>query len=642
MWPCKFIGTFNLSNGYGPLLKGFFAGVLLLCALSGLAAPSTAYAEDLISHRAFYEDRSSQQTFEQIQSQPFQAFSGLINLGFTRSAIWVRVRIEPGAKSLVPWVDLRLQPSFLDEVVAYDPLITGNVPMAVTGDRYPWASDRYQSLNLNVLLPQADVARDIWLRMTTTSTAMLYLTALPLTEVLAVDLTQTLLSSLYLALLGVFVLWGLVEWVRHRDAVMGTLVLSQLIGLLYVTAYLGYLRPLWPSMGSGLTPDVVTSVLILLLTPAAYLFEWRFLREYCPKRWLIGLYPLVLSIYAALLVLYAMGYERLALNINMSFVLLLPILDVATLWSARRSTGLAQEPPVSWRTAMIFYIGLFVGLVAMSLQFLGVLRATALSLYGFLAYCLWTAALLMFMVQLRARRIQQQQTVLEQALRETEVVAASEKRLRKEKEHFLAMLTHELKSPLGVIDMTLGAKNLTQELRQVAEEAVTDINAVLDRCLQTQRIEEGIVQANHEQCDVGAVMADLISRLAAPSVVQLRVETSTGVLTDMTLLKTLLSNLLDNALKYREPDSPVLVRVCSADLGEGPGIIVSVANTPGAAGWPDPEQLFAKYYRSAGAHRVTGSGLGLYLVAQLGEVLGFRVAYVPTERQVIFTVSMPC
>lgn len=642
MWRYKTIGLFKLSNSCAPLLRRFFAGVPLLFALCAMAFSSAANSEDLISQRAFYEDRSAQQTFDQVQSQAFQSFNGVINLGFTHSAIWVRLRIEPGATSLVPWVDLRIQPSFIDEVVVYDPQVTGGRTMAVTGDRHPWASDRYQSLNLNALLPQTNAARDVWLRMTTTSTALLYVTALPLVDALATDLTQTLLSSLYLALLGVFVLWGMVEWIRHRDAVMGTLVLSQLIGLLYATAYLGFLRPLWPASWSEVTTDLITSFLILLFTPAAYLFEWRFLREYSPKRWLIGLYPLILVLYAGLLALYSFGYERVALNINMAFVLLLPILDLATLLSARRNTMGKHKPPVSWRLAMLFYVLLLFGLVAMSLQFLGVLRATTASLYGFLAYCLWTAALLMFMVQLRARQIQKQQAALEQVLRETEVVAASEKHLREEKERFLAMLTHELKSPLGVIGMALGARNVTQELRQVAEEAVSDINAVLDRCFQTQQLEETAIRAKYTHCDVAAVMRELVEKSAAPSEVAIRIETTAPVLSDAALLKTLLSNLLENALKYRQAGTFVLIRVYSAALAEGAGIVISVANTPGSAGWPDPEQLFAKYYRSAGAHRVTGSGLGLYLVAQLAQVLGCTVAYVPTEDQVVFNVSMPC
>lgn len=632
----------KLSNASVSLLRKFLFGVSLLFVLSGLTVSSGVYAEELISQRAFYEDRSAQKTFSEIQSQTFQSFDGLINLGFTRSAIWLRLRIEPGSQTFVPWIDLRIQPSFIDELVAYDPLFSGNQPVAVTGDRYAWATDQYQSLNLNVLLPQADVARDVWLRMTTTSTAMLYLTALPLSESWAADLTQTLLGAIYLALLGVFVLWGIVEWVRHRDTVMATLVLSQLIGLIYAMAYLGYLRPLWPSAWTLLTPDIVTSMLILTFTPAAYLFEWRFLREYCPKRWLIMLYPLILGVYGVLMVIYALDYERMALNMNMSFVLFLPILNLATILSARRGTKRLAEPPISWRTAMIFYVLLLFGLVAMSLQFLGVLRATTLSLYGFLAYSLWSAALLMVMLQLRARRIQQQQAKLEQMLHETEVMASSEKRLREEKEQFLAMLTHELKSPLGVVDMTLGARSLTQELRQVAGEAVRDINAVLDRCLQAQRVEEGAVQAGCEPCDIGALITDLIARTAAPDQVKLSLEQTSIVLTDRALLKTLLGNLLDNAFKYRDPHSLIVVSVRQVLLAAKQSIVVTVSNVPGSAGWPDTEQLFTKYYRSPGAHRVTGSGLGLYLVAQLAEVLGFQLQYAPTDTQVVFEVSISC
>lgn len=71
------------------------------------------------------------------------------------------------------------------------------------------------------------------------------------------------------------------------------------------------------------------------------------------------------------------------------------------------------------------------------------------------------------------------------------------------------------------------------------------------------------------------------------------------------------------------------------------GVEIRVTNEPGEAGWPDPDRVFRKYYRSPGARRGSGSGLGLYLVAGLARMLGGAAEYRPTSAQVQFVVWLP-
>jgi signal transduction histidine kinase len=66
-----------------------------------------------------------------------------------------------------------------------------------------------------------------------------------------------------------------------------------------------------------------------------------------------------------------------------------------------------------------------------------------------------------------------------------------------------------------------------------------------------------------------------------------------------------------------------------------------VALRAGVAVFPDDEQLFKKYYRADGARRHSGSGLGLYLVANFVRLLGGAVRYERQELSVRFTVWLP-
>ena len=61
----------------------------------------------------------------------------------------------------------------------------------------------------------------------------------------------------------------------------------------------------------------------------------------------------------------------------------------------------------------------------------------------------------------------------------------------------------------------------------------------------------------------------------------------------------------------------------------------------GEAGLPDAERLFDKYYRSAGAQRQSGSGLGLFLVRSLLELLHGAAIYRPDGDQVCFAILLP-
>jgi signal transduction histidine kinase len=68
---------------------------------------------------------------------------------------------------------------------------------------------------------------------------------------------------------------------------------------------------------------------------------------------------------------------------------------------------------------------------------------------------------------------------------------------------------------------------------------------------------------------------------------------------------------------------------------------VSVTNRPGLAARPDPHRVFLKYYRSPGAMKQSGTGLGLFLVARLAQRLGGRCELRPDDQHVRFDLWLP-
>ncbi len=212
---------------------------------------------------------------------------------------------------------------------------------------------------------------------------------------------------------------------------------------------------------------------------------------------------------------------------------------------------------------------------------------------------------------------------------------------RDEQDRFMSMLNHELKTPLAVIRMSLGDESLPVGVRERVTRSVTDMNAIVERSLQADRLRHGHIQINRQECPVGELLASLVSDSVSPAHINLEVDELPMVTTDAQLLGVILGNLIDNALKYGAPGKPVTVNAGQAARKTKPGVSIAVTNRPGAAGMPDARKVFRKYYRAPGAHSKTGSGLGLHISAGLADKLGGHLSYVPSPDEVRFELWLP-
>ncbi|MEI8158840.1 MAG: ATP-binding protein [Burkholderiales bacterium] len=214
---------------------------------------------------------------------------------------------------------------------------------------------------------------------------------------------------------------------------------------------------------------------------------------------------------------------------------------------------------------------------------------------------------------------------------------------RNEQDQFMSMLSHELKTPLSVLRMALGnVTHLSAGSKAHAQQSVQDMDAIIERCLQADRMEHHRHVPSQQLCSVSELMAELQSSCSSPARLQIETADLPAFSTDPALLRIALNNLLDNALKYSPKASTVQVRAGNHTHRHHTGVLFSVSNTAGAAGMPDPRRVFGKYYRSPGAHSKTGSGLGLYLVRDAARQLGGWVRYAPIgQEQVCFELWLP-
>ena len=225
----------------------------------------------------------------------------------------------------------------------------------------------------------------------------------------------------------------------------------------------------------------------------------------------------------------------------------------------------------------------------------------------------------------------------------------------KERSMLIDMLTHELKNPLATMRMAAGSlrRSLQKQATQQAAEstdridsmiqAINNMNTVIERCVQVDQLDQKGFSPKYEDFDVNELARMIVGSQAEAHRIELRTQSSPMMLrTDPNLFAIVLSNLLDNALKYSQPETSVLLELIDHHPEADPRscFIVRVSNTILETSSPDPENLFNRYYRGPYAHEKSGTGLGLYLVKSLCKILGGSIRFEQKDGQVQFTVEL--
>jgi signal transduction histidine kinase len=131
------------------------------------------------------------------------------------------------------------------------------------------------------------------------------------------------------------------------------------------------------------------------------------------------------------------------------------------------------------------------------LPLIGLVKVGQWSLYMTNLHGLMTAVVFSTLLSLRRSQIDAKAMLETQRLISIQAEAEQARSERDEKERFLAMLTHELRTPLSVIRMVLGSGSAdasAERHKQFAHQAVDDINSIFERCLQTDQLERGAIQ----------------------------------------------------------------------------------------------------------------------------------------------------
>lgn len=647
----------------------FLRSVLRLAttlALSGVVLSAHALVispaeqkANLIPHAQILIDATGQLTLEQIEAEPQRHIfepvpsdAGELSLGFTNATYWIRLDLSREPSAPARWI-LEVPFVAIDRIQWFPP----NGQVAASGTMADVGTKQIFSRMHSFYVDLSTEPQAFYLRVQSS-----YPLTVPL-ELMRTDvfdkqqLIDTMVQSVYYGGLMALFLYNLVIFFTNRDRrylLYCLFAISVCIGMFAGNGY-GRLF-LWHDWASF---DRVAQGFFFSLAAAFGLaFTNAFLQLRERMRW-------------AYWVLTALMWAELFIGAGLfaSVMVALPVSDLYFLNFAVSSLGILVCIAVAVslsvrgvREARYFVLSwgfLAVGSVVATLRAFDLLQSNLFTLYAMQIGSGFEALLFSFALadrlrsermgrELAQKRLLESEQAAVQALRlseerleqavdirtqELRALLVKEQQGREQYVRFGAMIAHEFRNPLNVIEAqnTLieidpeAGVDKTRKRIGVIRSAVTRLATLFDQWLQSDRLSQAFATITPLPIDAIGLIDDVIgsSRHYQPDH-QIKSESTVSALVvraDYALLRMAILNLVDNACKYSPKGSTVCIGLEVLDdwvgvyvKDEGPGIALD-----------KQREIFEPYVQLPGGHRLVGVGLGLSFVNRIAELHEGRV-----------------
>jgi two-component system sensor histidine kinase KdpD len=194
----------------------------------------------------------------------------------------------------------------------------------------------------------------------------------------------------------------------------------------------------------------------------------------------------------------------------------------------------------------------------------------------------------------------------------------------------LDALAHDLKTPLTTIKAAITcllAQNSCpgEELLRAVNEETDRLNHLISDTISIAQAEASRIQLEKDQYDIKEMIETALQEMEpvlASRLVQVQTPVdSPQVEFDFNLVKQVLKQLLDNAVKYSPAGSPVTV--CCMNLSNA--VIIQVADAGAGIPAEEQEHVFERFYRCSPGSEVPGTGMGLAIAKRIIETHGGRI-----------------
>jgi heavy metal sensor kinase len=216
---------------------------------------------------------------------------------------------------------------------------------------------------------------------------------------------------------------------------------------------------------------------------------------------------------------------------------------------------------------------------------------------------------------------------------------------------FVSNVSHELRTPLTIVHGYLQSvlrrqNNLTEIQREALETAASEAERtirLLQDLLDLARADSGHLHLRIEPCVVNDLVAEVVTMAEKYTQRRIIIESENGsieVKADYNRLKQVLINLVDNAVKYSQPDTTVIVKLYQQEESA----IIQIRDKGYGIPLQHQSRIFERFYRvdEARTSSTGGCGLGLSIVKTLVEGMdGSVTVRSHLSEGSVFTITLP-
>lgn len=578
-------------------------------------------------------DTSGQLGLDEVRAayarKEFRALPGNLVQGYVPDTYWLHLSFDRlPSQSPAGW--LEVMPPYLDSIQLFHINPQGLIEQRQGGDLVAQSAKEESYRGTVFKLQLAPGKHDIYLRVKTTST-MVAVVKLWQPQAFSTHLRHTYLGfGLYFSLIVTVLLFNAINWLVSRRAVFlayaGYLLING-VQWLGINGFLSeFIFPEAPALADLALKLALSLSSVMTFAFISMVFELKKFHPRIHRGYQAGMAIALLTTVATLFDYYQdfVPWVFWAAIVSMG----------AAFWPLRRMWRSQQ----AWARLLVLAYLVYAALLMFNvLGTLAVIAFSEASTYLGMGSNIVHILLLHFTLLLHYRSIEADhaRTLEKAALIDHQMALQSA--LRDEQSQLLAMISHEIRTPIAVIDAASESLRLLDDgntgTRQDRQRRYDRIHQAVQRMKMVMEL--SVVQAENERLPFELRFFDLtwlthdIIELSGDEALQ-RVEFDSPdedvtVQADLQLVRFALLNLLSNALKFSPAHSPIRIRVHNADTAQRRGVQWVVEDQGRGIPAGMEQAIFDKFYRGDQPDKPPGMGLGLFLVASIAARHGGHV-----------------
>lgn len=657
----EFVGIKNLYQASIIIKKPFLS--LFCCLIIFFGFQSTGFTQtqtratsslNPTQYASVLIDATGQLSYREILSSEYQDkfkqssnWGKELNFGFSSSVYWIKLSLTDKELHASNWI-LEVPYFGLDHIDFYSPqgdvTKTGNLMSVGTRSIFY----RYYAFPIEL----GNNTKDYYLRIDSKQNISVPLTLWKQSAFNRHIQTDTLIQAFYYGGLGILAAFNFLIFLYLRDrSHLYYSVFALLFGL-GIFAGNGYGRLfIWPDSPNW--DQISQLVMLTLATGMSLIFTINFLNTKKTQptiNWIFNFLIVILFSYAAIVVLS--NYTNISKNLFFQIFpfIVMPVI-VTILYAGARAF---QAGHYSAKFFLISWGALCVGGVLASLRQLDLIPTNWFTFY---ALQISSAIEMLLSSFALANRIQHERSLREiaqheamfsketlvQNLRASEerlerqvlnrtndlrTMLESEKKLREQYIRFGSLISHEFRSPLGIIEnqaalLSRQTDNDHYKKRlSIISSATHRLALLFDRWLQGDRLESHIDTDRPQLIYIDSWLNDIVEKCKAYHPNHIFIYTSpkqnTVLVVDEKMLEVVVLNIIDNACKYSEPHSNVRIKM----IQEMNKVGISITDSGIGIDPVNHKKIFEEFVQVHSDTNKRGYGLGLSFVKKVMEFYG--------------------